>query len=84
MNRKHGKRTAGFWTLAACVTAVGMLMWAMPTMAKAADKPNILASLEGYPFQAGSSLSADGINYRSLKAMKILEQLKSGAFPVSR
>jgi len=43
-----------------------------------------LGSLEGFPFQPGSSLSASGINYRSLKAMKVLEQLKSGAFPINR
>jgi arylsulfatase len=43
-----------------------------------------LASLEGYPFQAGSSLSASGINYRSLKAMKLLKELEKGAFPVAR
>jgi arylsulfatase len=43
-----------------------------------------LGSLEGYPFQAGSSLSASGINYRSLKAMKVLKQLESASFPVSR
>ncbi|WP_432472860.1 arylsulfatase [Amphritea sp. HPY] len=43
-----------------------------------------LASLEGYPFQPGSSLSASGINYRSLKAMKILKELEKGAFPVNR
>jgi len=45
---------------------------------------SFLGSLEGYPFQAGSSLSAAGINYRSLKAMKILEQLKNMNFPVNR
>ena len=36
-------------------------------------------SLEGYPFQEGSSLSASGINYRSLKAykaMKVLEEIQ--------
>jgi hypothetical protein len=49
-----------------------------------AQVQTFLASLEGYPFQSGSSLGADGINYRSLKAMKILEQLKSSSFPVNR
>ncbi len=34
-----------------------------------------IGSLEGYPFQEGSTLNAGGINYRSLKAMKILEQI---------
>lgn len=43
-----------------------------------------LATLEGYPFQEGSSLSADGINYRSLKAMKILDELKKSGFPGGR
>jgi arylsulfatase len=43
-----------------------------------------IASLEGYPFQAGSSMGASGINYRSLKALKILKQLESSGFPVSR
>jgi arylsulfatase len=43
-----------------------------------------LGSLEGYPFQAGSSLSASGINYRSLKAMQVLQQLEKSGFPVSR
>jgi len=35
-----------------------------------------LASLEGYPFQEGLSLNPSNINYRSLKTLKILEQLK--------
>jgi hypothetical protein len=43
-----------------------------------------LGSLEGYPFQAGSSLSVSGINYSSLKAMKVLKQLETGAFPVNQ
>jgi arylsulfatase len=43
-----------------------------------------LGSLEGYPFQPGSSLSADGINYRTLKAMKILKDMEKSGFPVSR
>jgi arylsulfatase len=43
-----------------------------------------LASLEGYPFQPGSSLSASGINYRSLKAMKILKEIEKSGFPVNR
>ena len=39
-----------------------------------------LASLDGYPFQEGSSLSAAGINYSSLKIQKALKSLeKSGA-----
>jgi arylsulfatase len=43
-----------------------------------------LGSLEGYPFQAGSSLSASGINYRSLKAMKVLQELEKSGLPVGR
>jgi arylsulfatase len=43
-----------------------------------------LASLEGYPFQAGSTLGPSGINYNSIKAMQILQQLESSGFPVSR
>jgi arylsulfatase len=39
-----------------------------------------LGSLEGYPFQEGSSLSASGINYRSLKAYKILKQLEKNSY----
>ena len=35
-----------------------------------------LGTLEGYPFQEGSSLSASGINYNSLKAAKALQRLK--------
>ena len=36
---------------------------------------NFLASMEGYPFQEGMSLNASGINYRSLKALQILQQI---------
>jgi arylsulfatase len=43
-----------------------------------------LGSLEGFPFQAGSSLSASGINYQSLKAMKILKEMQKSGFPVGR
>lgn len=43
-----------------------------------------LNSLEGFPFQPGSSLSASGINYKSLKAMKILKELEKTSFPVNR
>ena len=35
-----------------------------------------LASMNGYPFQEGQSLNAGGINYQSLKALKILEQIR--------
>ena len=34
-----------------------------------------LKTLEGFPFQQGESLSASGINYRSLKAMRVLKEL---------
>jgi arylsulfatase len=53
-------------------------MWLfVPIQAKLKE---FLGSMEGYPFQAGSSLSAGGINYRSLKAMKILKQLNKGGY----
>ena len=32
--------------------------------------------MDGYPFQEGQALNAGGINYRSLKALKILEQIR--------
>jgi len=35
-----------------------------------------LASMQGYPVQEGQSLNAGGINYRSLKALKILNQIR--------
>ncbi|VGO18424.1 arylsulfatase [Pontiella sulfatireligans] len=35
-----------------------------------------LGSLAGYPFQEGQNMNASGINYQSLKALKILEQIK--------
>jgi arylsulfatase len=40
-----------------------------------------LGSLDGYPFQAGASLSAAGINYRSLKALQVLKQLEKAGLP---
>ena len=56
-------------------------MWLfVPIQAKVKE---FLMSLKGYPFQEGSSLSAAGIDYRTIKAYKILEQLKKG-FPVNR
>ena len=36
-----------------------------------------IGSLEGYPFQEGTTLNAGGINYQSLKAMKVLEHINS-------
>jgi arylsulfatase len=57
-------------------------MWLfVPIQAKVQE---FLASIEGYPFQPGSSLSADGINYRSMKAMQILKQMENSGFPVNR
>jgi arylsulfatase len=49
-----------------------------------AQVQGFLTSLEGHPFQAGSSLSASGINYRSLKALKILKEMEKSGFPVNR
>ena len=53
----------------------------VPIQAKITE---FLGSIEGYPFQAGSSLSASGINYRSLKALQVLKELESAGFPISR
>jgi hypothetical protein len=36
--------------------------------------------MEGYPFQMGSSLSVAGINYRSLKALKVLKELEKTGY----
>ena len=43
-------------------------------------------TIPNYPFQEGSSLSAGGINYNSLKAMKALQMLEEleERFPVNR
>ena len=43
-------------------------------------------TIPGYPFQEGSSLSAGGINYNSLKAMRAMKMLDelSERFPVGR
>ena len=35
-----------------------------------------LATMPDYPFQEGQSLNAGGINYQSLKALRILEQIR--------
>ena len=47
---------------------------------------NFFATIPDYPFQEGSSLSAAGINYNSLKAMKAMNMLKElkEQFPVNR
>ena len=36
-----------------------------------------LSTMGDYPFQEGQSLNAAGINYRSLKALQVLQQLNS-------
>jgi arylsulfatase len=41
-----------------------------------AEIQSFLGSLNGYPFQEGQSLNAGGINYQSLKALQILEQIR--------
>jgi arylsulfatase len=57
-------------------------MWLfVPIQAKVQE---FLASLDGFPFQSGSSLSASGINYRTLKAMKILKEMEKSSFPINR
>ena len=43
-----------------------------------------LGSLEGFPFQQGSSLGADGINYRSIRALQMLKELEKSGFPGAR
>jgi arylsulfatase len=35
-----------------------------------------LASLEGYPFQEGQTLNPGGINYRSVRALKVLDEIQ--------
>jgi arylsulfatase len=45
-----------------------------------AQVKGFLGSLQGYPFQEGSSLSASGINYKSLKALKILRELDKAGY----
>jgi arylsulfatase len=48
-------------------------MWLfVPVQAKVRD---FFTSLEGYPFREGQALNAGGINYQSLKAFKILQEL---------
>jgi arylsulfatase A-like enzyme len=49
-------------------------MWLfVPVQAKLAE---FFKTIPGYPFQEGSSLSAGGINYNSLKAMKAMKMLE--------
>jgi arylsulfatase len=57
-------------------------MWLfVPIQAKIQE---FLGTLEGYPFQQGSTLSASGINYNSLRALQILQELQRSGFPVNR
>ena len=55
----------------------------VPVQAKLAE---FFKTIPEYPFQEGSSLSAGGINYNSLKAMKALKMLEEleQRFPVGR
>ena len=53
---------------------MGDNMWLFVPVQEEIQK--FLATMEGYPFQEGLSLNAGNINYRSLKAMKILQQLE--------
>ena len=54
-------------------------MWLfVPVQARVAA---FLNTLDDYPMQEGMALNAAGINYRSLKAMQILQQInKQGLF----
>ena len=59
-------------------------MWLfVPVQAKLKE---FFMTIPDYPFQEGSSLSAGGINYNSLKAMKAMNMLKEldERFPVGR
>jgi arylsulfatase len=53
-------------------------MWLFVPVGEEIQK--FLATIPGYPFQEGQSLNAGGINYQSLKAMNILQQLKKGGY----
>jgi arylsulfatase len=53
---------------------MGDNMWLFVPVQEEIQK--FLATMEGYPFQEGLSLNAGNINYRSLKALKILKQLE--------
>jgi arylsulfatase len=53
---------------------MGDNMWLFVPVQEEIQK--FLATIEGYPFQEGLSLNPSNINYRSLKTMKIMEQLK--------
>ena len=50
-------------------------MWLFVPVQEEVQK--FLASLSDYPFQEGQSLNAAGINYQSLKALDILEQIRT-------
>jgi arylsulfatase len=51
-----------------------------------AEMKKFFTTIPKFPFQEGSSLSAAGINYNSLKAMKALKMLDEleERFPVNR
>jgi hypothetical protein len=53
----------------------------MPTTGSCSCSCRDLGSIQGFPFQPGLGLSASGINYRSLKAMKILQEMEKPGFP---
>jgi arylsulfatase len=52
----------------------GDQMWLFVPIQEEVQK--FLATKEGYPFQEWATLNASGINYKSLKAMKILQQIR--------
>jgi hypothetical protein len=41
-----------------------------------AKEQSVLTDFEQYPYQAGASLNAAGINYQTLKAMQGMKRLK--------
>lgn len=53
---------------------MGDIMWIFVPIQEQVQ--NFLATLEGYPFQEGAVLNAAGINYQSLRALNILEQIR--------
>jgi arylsulfatase len=50
-------------------------MWIFQPVGKKVSE--FISTIEQYPHQVGSSLSASGINYRSLKAMEVLKELEN-------
>jgi len=53
---------------------MGDNMWLFVPVQQEIQK--FLASMKGYPFQEGQSLNVGDVNYRSLKAMQLLEQIR--------